>query len=773
MAQKALDEGWTDILVSYRFIEPFAAFIEALLKNKRYDAGTALAYNALRPVPWRTEGDPEPVARSRVKTLDDYLFKSALGEVARRAVRACPEAGIELLARLLEAHAGEEDGAGWAMPGRVASIEDSDQNGDGPVNAVVSELRDALGRAGVDDPDFLRSIMPVLYKRDGILFRRLELYIYKRFPRAFTSETALSLHMYFDAAKAHHEYYHLLRGSFAGMPDQARESLYALVDCACAGGERYEPDGDPESARPAYKKLLFLHAIRDHLDKKHADEYKRLHGAIGEPPHPDYLSYMKTIVDGGAASAAPPESDGADGVLREAVSSRPPTGPLGECEDGTADLLEARVARDPSDYIPKSAMLVGARPAVQYAFIAGMETALRKKRLAALPDLANLFAHIIGRELDDPGLGGRYGQWDPLLRICWLLEASFKRDAVAQEQAESLEGTILALAEAGARRGPPDCPDERDAVTGAINSVGGLSFMLLFRYWLWRVGSGDAGKRFDSSLHEIIDGYIDGGSERHTPCRHSAIGLFAVSILQRDPEWLRSVVERLGRTKDKASFWAAYVMSNDLYEEMFGAIWKYYDMFLNGKLLYNRKLDGVVDATFRHVALAYFYGLEHADAIFERFVREAKQAAIERTVMPLALIMEGKEDDDAFDMEKLARLWKNERLGQLDLGMWFRHTPLNKRTAIGLYRDYLGRYRGTIDMLAAPVDELEKYAEEFPGETASCLSRMVEKSRQVDALAVGRIVRLLEAQGRPETAEACRAIREMLAKRSFDLDEGE
>lgn len=770
VAQKALGEGWTYILSSYRFIEPFAAFVEALLKNKRYDAGTALAYDALRPVPWRIEGNPEPVARLHVKTLDADLFKSALEEVARRAVRACPEAGIELLARLLKAHAVEQDGAGWAVPGRVASIEDSDQNGDGPVNAVVSELRDALERAGGASPDLLRLIMPALYKRSGILFRRLELYVYGRFPRAFTSETALSLHMYFGAAEAYHEYHHLLRESFAGMLEPARASLYALVDRACAGGERYGPGGDPKSARPAHKKFLFLHAISDHLDKGHAEEYERLRGVFDEPPHPGHLSHIETILGGGAASAVPPGPRNADSVLREAVSSGPPTGPLAECEDEAADKLEEHVARDPADYILKSAMLKGARPAVQCAFIAGIETALQEKRLAALPDLAELFMHIIGRELDDPGLGGGYGQWDPLRRICWLLDESFKMDAAGPELAESLETTILALAEAGARRGPPDCAEhQQDALSGAINGVGGLSFILLFRYWMWRVRAGGEGcERFDPVLRRIIDGYIRGEEGRHTTCRHSAIGLFAVAVLQRDPEWFRTIVERMGRTREKASFWAAYVTKSDLYEEAFGAIWKSYDTFLNGGRLYELRLDKAVDATFQHVALAYFYGFKHADDVFKRFVRKAEPATMRRTVRPLVLIMKGKEDDNAFDMEKLAGLWREKKFGQLDLGAWFRHTPLDKKTAIGLYRNYLDRYEEEIDMLAAPVDELEKYTEEFPGETASCLSRMVEKSRQVDARAVGRIMGLLEARGGPGIREACGGIREALAERGFD-----
>ena len=772
-AQKALGEGWTDILVSYRFVEPFATFIESLFKNKKYEAGAALAYDALQPKPYCIEGDSEHAVKLRIEMLDASLFASALGEIARRVVRVSTKGAVELLARLLEAHSKEVGHAPWAVPGRVASIEDSVQNGDAHVNAVVSELRDALERIGGDSTDLLRSILPALYRKDGILFRRLELYVYRRFPRAFAGETALSLKMYFDVREAHHEYYHLLRESFAGLPERARESLYALVDRACAGGGERGPGGDPAADRMAHKKFLFLHAIRAHLDKRHAEEYERLLGAFGgPPPRPDYMSHVETTVGGGAEPAAPPGRGDADGILREAVSSGPPAESIDGYGDRVADRLEARVAQYPGDYAPKSAELEDARPAIQCAFLAGLEEALQEKRLAGLPDLAELSMHIIRQELDDPSRRNEYGQWDPLRRLCWLLDASFRVDAVGPEVAGSLKETILALAEAGGRRGPLDCVEyQQDALSGAINGVGGLSFILLFRHWLWlgRAGGADGGS-FGPTLRKIVDGYIDGGAKRHTTCRHSAIGLFAVAILQGDPAWFRAVVERMGRTKEKAAFWAAYVTKNELYEEAFEAIWKYYDMFLNGGRLYELKLDKVVDATFQHVALAYFYGFEHADAIFKKFVRTAKQATIKRTVMPLTLIMKGKEDDKDFDKGKLARLWKEEQYSQLDLGAWFRHTPLDKRTAIGLYRDYLGRYRGKIDMLAAPVDELEKYAGEFPAETAACLLRMVERSRMVDIRAAGRVVELLEARGGAGTGEACRAIREALAERGFGLD---
>lgn len=478
---------------------------------------------------------------------------------------------------------------------------------------------------------------------------------------------------------------------------------------------------------------------------------------------------MEEYAGGGTGLPAQPECGDAGSVLREALASEPPTGPLAEYEDREADRLEACVARDPADYIQESDALRGARPAIQCAFLAGLEKAIEKRRLASLPDLEGLFMHVIGPELDGPPPRSGNRLWDPPLRVCWLLDASFRRGAVGPELAESLERTILALAEAGERRGSSDCAqDEQDSLMGPFVGVGGLSFMLLFRYWLWREGArGAAGERFGAALREIVDGYIDGGAGRHTACRHSAIGMFAAAIHRRNPRWLRTIVERVERTREKVPFWAAYVASNALHRDAFGAMWKSYDRFLNGGLLYELGLDAVVDATFRHAALAYFYGLEHADGIFKRFVREARPTTIRRTVAPLALIMRGKAGDEAFDLEKAAGLWREERFAQLDLGIWFRHTPLDKGTAIELYRDYLGRYRGTIDMLAAPVDDLERYAKEFPGETAMCLLRMVEKSRLVDARAVGRIVGRLEEHGGREVDEACGAIREALAARGL------
>ena len=767
-AQKALDDGWARILVSHRFVEPFAAFVEALFRNKKYRVAEALAYDALKPPPQSGEEGSKPADPPHVETLGVDLFASALGEVARRAVRACPKEGIELLARLLEVHARGHGSVAWELPGRVASIEDSNQNGAGPVNALVSELRDALERVGGDDPGLLRSIMPALYKRDGMLYRRLELHIYRRFLQSFAGEVALSLHTYFGINEAYHEYYLLLRESFAGLPGPAKESLYALADRACAEGDERGFRGDPASQRLALKKFLFLDAISAHLDKRHAKECERLRSAFGEPPHPGYLNYMETYTGGGVGLPAPPECGDADSVLQGVLVSMPPTGPLAEYEDRAADRLEACVARDPADYIQGSAALGDARPAIQCAFLAGLEKAIQKKRLGSLPDLENLFMHIIGLELDGQSTRSGNGLWDTPLRICWLLDESFRQDAVGPELAESLEMIILALVEAGDRRGSSDCALDEDSLMGPIAGVGGLSFTLLFRYWLWRGGAkGAAGERFDPALHEIIDGYIDGGAGRHTTCRHLAIGMFAAAIHQRDPGWLRTIVERVERTREKVPFWAAYVAHNTLHRDAFSTLWKSYDRFLNGKVLYKQGLVAVVDATFHHVALAYFYGLDHADGIFKRFVREAEPATIGRTVAPLALIMKGKEGDEAFDLEKVAGLWKEEKFAQLDLGIWFRHTPLDKKTAIGLYRDYLGRYEGTFDILAAPVDDLEKYAKEFPCETALCLLHIVKKSLLVDAQAVGRIVGRLEEYGGREIDDACGAIREALAARGL------
>lgn len=774
IANKALDEGWATVLTSYRFADLFATFIGNLFKHEKYQVASALVCDGLKPAPDYGPNDPRSEQQPYAARLDGDLLEKMLTEIVRRTMQKNPGETIEMLARLLEGHVAQRPHTASSLPGCVASIEDSNQNGTGPTNAIVAQIRDGLVGLGRSDPGLLKSSLPLLYRKTGMLFRRIELYIYRTFPRMFINETTASLHMYIGRTDAHHEYYHLLKGAFPSLPEPARASLYTAIDRACSADAGLEHESDPAATRLAHRKFVFLDTIREHLDKTRAEEYALLSKTFSATPHPDYLGYMETHIGRDAAFPYPqPQLDwnDADKVLQFVVHTDNPSGPLSSYEDSAADKFEACVALNPDEYVKKSSMLANARPAIQYAFFAGVEEAIQKKRLSRLPDLTALITRIMEQERS-PDQRNR-GVWqNPLLRVCWLLDASLKNDAVGHDLGESIKKTILSLVEIGTRRGLSECQDcEQDPLTGALNTVNGMSFILLIRYAIWRGSSRGAGDRLDPDARKIIDVYLEDGAERHTVCRHSVIGLFIVAIYQRDPDWSRTIAERIRNTQAKAAFWSAYVDHNSLYMEMFAMLWKSYDIFLNGKLLYSLRQHHAVVETFSHVALAHFYGFEHADDIFEKFIREAKPETIERIVLPLALIMKDKEGDKEFDLKKAAKLWTYQPFLQLDLGAWFRYTPLNKRTAIRSYLDYLRQYEGKIDMIAAPVDEMGPYAAEFPVETASCLLAMVKKSVIVDLQAVRQIVDRLKLHDSPRITSLCNEISEAVAERGLDFDE--
>lgn len=774
VATKALAEGWAGILTSYGLADALAAFVDRLFEHGKYCVGADLVHDGLRPAPALGAGSPKSDAVPRAATLGGHLFEGALTEVMNRIVRRNPEKAIEVLAHLLDAHAKQNPRAATHLQGCVASIDDSNQNGTGPINAIAAQLRDVLVRMGESSPDRLKKSMRILYRVQGTLSRRMEIYVYRRFAATFMKEATISLHMYFCRAEMHHEYYHLLKTAFQSLPEPTKMSLYALVDRTCGEYSKFERGAGPALEHLAHKKFAFMEAVHEHLDSAHAKEHAQLSKAFQASPHPDYLSYTEVkigSVDQLPESLERRDWNDPDKVMKAVLSIKDTIGLSSADEGSIADKFESCVALDPDEYVQRSPMLRAAQPAIQYAFFAGVDSAIQKGRLAGLPDLTGLVAQIVEQAHRDPGHNSERIQWNLLLRICWLLETSFQKGVVGRDLGDALGKIIGMLAEIGARGGSSECPEREDVLLmGATNSVNGMSLILAFRYALWRGSQKIGGGGLWPGLRRIIDEYLDGGAAAHTSCRHSAIGLFIAAAHQQDPEWTRAVVGRILRTEAKAAFWSAYVAYNHLRPPMFEMLWTDYDIFLNGKLLYATNQHSAVDATFHHVALAHFYGLDHAGDIFERFLREAKPETVARTVMPLALIMEGKESDKDFDLEKASKLWKYEAFRKLDLGDWFRYSPLDKEASIKLYLDHLNQYEGSMDLLVGPVDKLESYADGFPVEVASCLLAMIKKSRMFNLHTIRQVVKRLDGNDNPRLIQLCSSIREALAERGFDLD---
>lgn len=197
-------------------------------------------------------------------------------------------------------------------------------------------------------------------------------------------------------------------------------------------------------------------------------------------------------------------------------------------------------------------------------------------------------------------------------------------------------------------------------------------------------------------------------------------------------------------------------------------MWKWYDKFLNEHAPEDVRLHAIVDSTFQHVALAYFYDLEHADEIFDKYIKTAHPNALERTIIPIATIMEGKGDDHKFNKDKLAMLWAQDRIKPLSLGMWFRHSPLEPEITIGLYLDHLRAYAGTFDLSNAPVEELEQYVDAFPESTAECIIYIIRRADFIDYPAVKKIYCRLHGLGRADAA--CKNLRNELLVRGYDPD---
>ena len=82
-----------------------------------------------------------------------------------------------------------------------------------------------------------------------------------------------------------------------------------------------------------------------------------------------------------------------------------------------------------------------------------------------------------------------------------------------------------------------------------------------------------------------------------------------------------------------------YVSWNSLYGYVFDDLYKWYNQFLNdGGLIRNRKLEQPYKSTIDHAMLAYFYGLDNADSLVEKFLSDADE-------------LDGKGDEDELSIK--------------------------------------------------------------------------------------------------------------------------
>ena len=462
-----------------------------------------------------------------------------------------------------------------------------------------------------------------------------------------------------------------------------------------------------------------------------------------------------------------------DKVFESAKKYKPPESLL---DEDAADEFGAYVRNNALECSKRAAELGSAHPRIQNKLFMGLRDAVQADERIEWRIVIQLIKHVISRWFKTRGHAGssESGPGDesseqPPLPLFWLIEEGLKKDALVFDLRVEVWSVVEELVKIGtADVEYSEYPDKTSALTMSLNSFNGTSFHIIYQYAAWCQRHGKE-QILVPEAKAAFDSYLDEKTS-HTASRHAVLGVFLPGLHYLDQEWAKLMPPKMRHSlKTKIAFWDGYVSGRQMYSYMFGDLCRWYDEFMNEDFVLNPKLAQIHESTIGHVMLAYFYDLPNADGIVEKFLEKQHGEAIERCVQQTSFVLTGKVDDPKFNKTKLAGLWKHRAFKDSNLSIWFINTPLDKETAIALYRDQIKQYTGKINMSYDPVYKLAEYAEDFPSEVAECLEVLIDKySQNIVPDTVRETLESLLKSKDPHVKAACKKIAEKAVQKRHD-----
>ena len=753
IGQKMLDEQWHDFIENDWFAEQYIEVMEKMYLGGKYDIAIKLACYAFAPK-LQTNTlyksallDKWIYDKDVVAHFDDYLFEETLRDKIPKLMRKNPVVITKLIATLLEEYIklGNQvkeidDKYNDRSDMWRSAIEESDQNRQSDIPSIlVTHLRHCLWHIRNDDVQKLKDIMNTIHQKDYRIYRRLELYIYTQFSHAFKHEIIMSILWYFGNTYMHHEYYHLIKTAFSTLPVHIKQRIFESVDSGLKPEEferiKNEYGENVAKNREKYWKIKHFEPIKDDLDEKHRRIYSKLVGELGVPEHPDHLSYHTVSIGQPAIEPDLFRNKTANQVF-EIVKNYTIPNKSFAFDDITVATFRKYVENNPLECSKKSSELELSDVTIQYALLSGLGHAVEKGKDIKWEGVLPLIEYVVLSVPNSKNYALKF--YDPIQSIYSLMDDGFKKDSIGFQLKDRVWKVIKPLVEIGTNaqepKGYPN--DQTNSLEMSLNNINGMSFHVVYQYAAWCERHGNKKRILVHEAKQIFEDYLNKKLSGYTISRHAVLGVFFPNFYYLDQKWIKNILEKIRFDKNEwIAFWEGYVVWNKLYGYVFDDLYSWYDQFLNEKeLIQSLALKQSYNSTMDHVMLAYFYDLDNADSFVEKFLDNADKLdnkneeiklLIGHCVHHIGIII--KDTDPKFNKQKLANMWKRPSVLQHNLDRWFRDSPLNKKTTISLYLDYVKVYRKKFDLVYTSIGALCSYIEGFPQEVIDCLEILIAK----------------------------------------------
>lgn len=765
IVNRICDERWLDVLYFSRLNELVADLMVKLSNNKYNEDAIKLAQSLFDV----TQGEPRPSVNTLEEyvmikdvrpIIDNYLYTHIAKEKLPILAKNDPESLVSLLVILLNKSIFLEN-AGYNQRKSKSdssyhwksSIDSREQSSDRDFRSVLVDiLSDVLESEGSQNISRLKKEMSIIKQKQYPLFRRLELHIYRKYPKYFKHAIEEAVIQHFGKWEMQHEYYYLLKNAFPILSKNAKNAFLNKVKIGPSKelvkkweeNEKRYP-GETVESRRKYWIVDKLYPVKDFLNDGMKEDYDNMVTEVGAPDIPNFDYYHPTM------ESAKPVTNLGDGLSVDDVINFVKTHKMKQDSefpffDGTKGKFQEYVENNPIEYSKKAMDLKSSDPELMYALFLGLENAIRKNigfDWKEVLSLCNTTMESI-RNNTHP----KTHELDILRSMASLLDAGLKQENVQPvfTHRDEIWKILHSLVEMGGSEDSweENYPDKNwDSIGISINTTTGETFHALLHYALWcnsHLKEKNTGPYFAPEVRALLDDYLE-QKITNTISRHTVLGFQFPNLLYLNHDWTLTNLEKIfskDNPKLKRAAWDAY-LHNNVYIGVFKNLYRQYFehiQTLHKPDLIDGRLTKFDENLINHITIAYLYGVENGETLFYELLKVEDEKVLSHWAWEIGRVLRSNEENPnkSFDLEAVRKIWKSKLVNCGEINWWFIHSPFDKEETIDLLLESLKRTPVLGNFVSTVEKKLEEYAKEIPLKTIEVLELIMKSDKNKSEL---------------------------------------
>ncbi|MCX5885234.1 MAG: hypothetical protein NT096_04905 [Proteobacteria bacterium] len=647
---------------------------------------------------------------------------------------------------------------------------------------LVSGVRDTAVFLAETKKTEVSELIKILEGRPWKIFWRMALHIIRLFSDEVPNIVASKLtdQELFDDYVMRHEYALLSDKCFGSLSPEQQQVILSWIKKAPDLQDFIESREQMTGKRPTdedaekYRKrwqLSRLSWFKRHLSGEWKQYYDSLLSELGEPEHPDFLSYSGATWVGPASPKSTEELQNmsvTDIVVflqnwQHSGDTRAPS------PDGLSRELSIVVAQEPRRFSTESPRFRGLDPTYVRGLIIGFRDALKQKRTFEWQPVFDLCQWAVKQPLDIQGQSNRMQDSDPdwgwtRRSIVDLLSSGFEEgEGCIHFDHRGIVWSILKPL-----TDDPDPTPEHEASYGgsnmdptslSINTTRGEAMHTVIRYALWVSRHfeklPDGKKRLSRGFNEmpevrtILEKHLDISQDPSLAIR-SVYGQWFPWIVLLDMDWARNHTNQIfPSTESEKAFceaaWDAYIVFCPPYDNVFGILRKQYIEAIKKLKIDAEEKRGLADPQERlaeHLMAYCWRGIINLkDPILTEFWERASDKVRGHAIAYVGEnLHRWKKPVPPEILKRLRVLWEtrvaiatsapnNHKSEMAAFGWWFASKKFENKWAINQLIAAL-RLTGNIEPDHLVAECLASISQEMPRETLQCFELMIKGDQE-------------------------------------------